>query len=112
MALGTPNKLIEKPLGREVHSERWPWSDWLDAVDYLWSRRLRIALWALAGLMFSIVLAFRICKFPATVQLMPPDNSSAGALASLALPSIVKAPGLAGLAGMAGDLLGIKSTGA
>jgi len=112
MALGTPNKLIEKPLAREVHSERWSWNSWLDAVDYLWSRRLRIALWALAGLVFSIVLAFRICKFPATVQLMPPDNSSTGALASLALPSIVKTPGLAGLAGMAGDLLGMKSTGA
>src|SRR6185437_1033007 len=112
MALGTTNNLIEKRLDREDSSERWRWNDWIDAVYYLWSRRLKIALWACVGLIFSILLASRICKFPATAQLMPPDSSSSGGLASMALPGIIKAPGLAGLAGMAGDLLGAKSTGA
>ncbi len=84
----------------------------MDAFEYLWSRRLKIAVWALTGLTLSIILAFRICKFPATAQLMPPDGSSSGGLASMALPSLMKSPGLAGLAGMAGDLLGGKSTGA
>ena len=112
MALGTTNNLIEKRLDREDSSERWRWNDWIDAGYYLWSRRLKIALWACVGLIFSILLASRICKFPATAQLMPPDSSSSGGLASLALPGIVKSPGLAGLAGMAGDLLGAKSSGA
>lgn len=113
MALTTTNKLIEKPSDTPVAGERWHWSAWLDAFEYLWFRRFKIALWALAGLLFSAVLAFRICKYPATAQLMPPDTSSAGgSLAQLALPGIIKSPGLAGLAGMAGDLLGGKSTGA
>jgi capsule polysaccharide export protein KpsE/RkpR len=111
MALST-NKLIEKPPETPALHTNWQWSEWLDAVDYLWSRRMKIALWTTVGLIFSIVLAFRICKYPATVQLMPPDSSSSGGLAQLALPGILKSPGLAGLAGMAGDLLGAKSTGA
>ena len=109
MALSSPNKLIEKPAGTSVPNSHW--YEWFDALDYLWSRRLRIALWALAGLLFSLLLASRICKYPAKVQLMPPDSSSSGAL-GLALPGLLKSPGLAGLAGMAGDLLGAKSTGA
>lgn len=111
MALSTTNKLVEKPPGPEAAVGLWRWSEWLEACDYLWSRRVNIALWALAGLAFSLVIAFRICKFPATAQLMPPDTS-AGGLGSLALPSIIKSPGLAGLAGLAGDMLGVKSTGA
>jgi len=111
MALSTTNKLIEKPPDPEVAASSWRWSEWLDAWDFLWSRRLRIALWAGVGLILSIILAFRICKFPATAQLMPPDTS-AGGLGPLTLPSIIKSPGLAGLAGLAGDMLGAKSTGA
>lgn len=112
MALSTTNKLIEKPPDPELASSRRHWNRYLDAFDYLWSRRLNVALWAAAGLIFSIVLAFRICKFPATAQLMPPESGSSGSLAQLAMPAILKSPGLAGLAGMAGDVLGGKSTGA
>lgn len=112
MALTTTNKLIEKPPDTPIAGERWQWSSWIDAFDYLWYSWIKIALWALVGLLFSIVLAFRICKYPATAQLMPPDSSSGGGLAQLALPGIIKSPGLAGLAGMAGDLLGGKTTGA
>lgn len=109
MALSSTNKLIERPPGTAVPTSHW--YEWLDVFDYLWSKRIRVALWALAGLLFSLLLASRICKYPAKVQLMPPDTSSSGAL-GLALPGLLKSPGLAGLAGMAGDLLGAKSTGA
>lgn len=112
MALTTTNKLIEKPSDAPVGGERWHLSAWLDAFEYLWFRRFKVVFWALLGLAFSVVLAFRICKYPATAQLMPPDSSSGGGLAGLALPGLLKSPGLAGLAGMAGDLLGGKSTGA
>jgi len=110
MALTTSNKLIQKPPDASRIETPSPWNEWLAAFDYLWFKWLKIALWAAVGLAFSIVLAFRICKYPATVQLMPPDGSSSGSLAELALPSILKSPGLSGLAGMAGDLLGVKST--
>lgn len=112
MALTTSNKLIQKPPDASRLEPPLPWNEWLAAFDYLWSKWPKIALWAVVGLAFSTVLAFRICKYPATVQLMPPDTSSSGSLAELALPSILKSPGLSGLAGMAGDLLGGKSTGA
>jgi len=112
MALTTTNKVIEKPPDIPVGGMQWHWSNWLDAAEYLWSRRAAIAVWTIIGLIFSIFLAFRICKYPATVQLMPPDSSSSGGLAQLALPGILKSPGLAGLSGLAGDLLGGKSTGA
>lgn len=112
MALSSTNNLIEKPSDTSFARRQSHLNDWLDAYDYLWSRRVKIALWAVVGLIFSLVLAFRICKFPATAQLMPPDSASSGSLAQLALPSILKSPGLSGLAGMAGDLLGVKSTGA
>lgn len=112
MALTTTNKLIEKPPDTPIAGERWHWSSWLEAFEYLWYSWIKIALWALVGLLFSVVLAFRICKYPATAQLMPPDSSSGGGLAQLALPGLLKSPGLAGLAGMAGDLLGGKTTGA
>jgi capsule polysaccharide export protein KpsE/RkpR len=84
---------------------------WSAVAEHLWSRRMRILLWALAGAALSAVVAWRVCKFEATVQLMPPD-SSGGGLAALALPNLMKSPALAGLSGMAGDLLGVKSTGA
>lgn len=112
MALTSTNKLLEKPPDTAVVRSQSYVNDWLDAYDYLWSRRVKIALWAAAGLIFSLALGSRICKFPATAQLMPPDSASSGGLAQLALPSILKSPGLSGLAGMAGDLLGVKSTGA
>jgi capsule polysaccharide export protein KpsE/RkpR len=112
MRLSTTDKLMENPSERELTELNPRWNLWLDAIDYLWSKRVRILLWGLAALLLSIPASFRICKYPATVQLMPPDAASSSGLAGLALPSIMKSPGLAGLSGLAGDLLGGKSTGA
>jgi hypothetical protein len=58
---------------------------------------------------------YKYCAFEASVALMPPDSGQSG-LSSL-LPALSRAPGLAAgggsaLAGMAGDMLGMKSTGA
>ena len=112
MPLGTTNNLIEthsEPDIREIHPY---WYACIDLVDYLRSRWRAILLWGLAGLLLAAPIAWRICRYTAVVQLMPPDSSGGGGLASLALPSIIKSPGLAGLSGLAGDLLGVKSTGA
>ena len=112
MPLSTTDKLIDKSSTPDLRDLHPRWSAWIEAIDYLWSKRYRIGLWGLAAMLLAIPASFRICKYPATVQLMPPDSSSGGGLAQLALPSIMKSPGLAGLSGLAGDLLGGKSTGA
>jgi uncharacterized protein involved in exopolysaccharide biosynthesis len=85
--------------------------NWLAAASHLWSRRIRLLVWTVVGTLLSALLTLRICKYEATAQIMPPD-SPGGGMAALAVPSLLKSPGLAGLAGMAGDMLGIKSTGA
>jgi capsule polysaccharide export protein KpsE/RkpR len=112
MPLSTPDKLIARPSEPDFHDLHPRWSAWFDALDYLWTKRYKIALWGLAAMLLAIPASFRICKYPATVELMPPDSSSGGGLAQFALPTLMKSPGLAGLSGLAGDLLGIKSTGA
>ena len=80
---------------------------WIDVVYQLWSQRRQIARWALVGLMLSSIIAWRYPKYDSTAQIMPPDGGNSG-LASL-VPALSKAPGLIG---MAGDLMGVKSTGA
>ena len=89
------------------HGPGWP-----DVLDRLWSRRRRIVAWIAIGVVLSIPLCLRLPKYNSTSQLMPPDTNNASGLAALALPSLSKSPGLAGLAGMAGDMFGLKSTGA
>lgn len=84
------------------------WSDWTTAADRLWSQRRAIFAWAGAGLIVSLGLAFWLPKYHSTVQVMPPDSSS-NSLSALALPALTKMPGLAGLAS---EFIGSKSTGA
>jgi capsule polysaccharide export protein KpsE/RkpR len=80
---------------------------WIEAIHGMWAQRRRIALWGLLGLALSLVVAWRYPKYESTAQIMPPDSSGSG-LASL-LPALSKSPGLVGLAG---DMMGVKSTGA
>ena len=88
------------------------WEKGSALVMYLRSRARAILFWTVVGAVLSGLLAFKLCKYEATAQIMPPDTSSSGGMGALALPALVKAPGLAGLAGLAGDILGTKSTGA
>ncbi len=76
----------------------------------IWDRRRFLLQAAAIGLLASTLLAFLIPKsYTSTAQLMPPDNQSASGMAMMAA---LAAKGGGGLAGMAGDLLGIKSSGA
>jgi capsule polysaccharide export protein KpsE/RkpR len=84
---------------------------WVDAVERLWSHRSIIAKLVIAGLVLSSIAAFVYPKYEATVQLMPPDTASSG-LGALLLPALANKPGLNGLTGIAGDLLGTKDSGA
>jgi capsule polysaccharide export protein KpsE/RkpR len=87
----------------------------------LWSHRKllrRVALYALGA---TVLVAFLIPKrYEATTQLMPPENITGGALAMLGTigargsesSGLNGAVGGAALGGVAGDLLGMKNTGA
>jgi len=77
----------------------------------LWKNRRFLARAILVGLCLGLGVAFLIpSRYESTVQLMPPDSPSGG-LAMLAALS-AKAGGSSGLGSVAGDLLGVKTSGA
>lgn len=76
----------------------------------LWGRRRFFLRAVAAGLLASTLVAFLIPKtYTSITQLMPPDPQSTSGMAMMAAMA-AKAGG--GLAGVAGDLLGLKSSGA
>lgn len=76
----------------------------------LWVQRHFLLRASAVGLLASTILAFLIPKsYTSTAELMPPDQQSTSALAMMA-GMAAKAGG--GLGAVAGDLLGIKSSGA
>jgi capsule polysaccharide export protein KpsE/RkpR len=83
------------------------WLGWTDALYHLWLQRRQIFRWIVLGFFLSLIVAWRYPKYESTAQIMPPDSGGSG-LASL-LPALSKSPGLIG---MAGDMMGMKSTSA
>src|SRR6266567_3927010 len=95
--------LPEAPLAdpREWQAER---------LRLLWKRRRFFLRAGTLGLIASTVVAFLIPKsYTSTTQLMPPDPQSTSGMAMMAAMA-AKAGG--GLGAVAGDLLGLKSSGA
>jgi uncharacterized protein involved in exopolysaccharide biosynthesis len=81
-----------------------------EQLRLLWRRRGFFFRAVAAGLLVSTLVAFLIPKsYTSTTQLMPPDPQSTSGMAMMAAMA-AKAGG--GLAGVAGDLLGLKSSGA
>jgi len=81
-----------------------------EQLRLLWGRRRFFFRTVTAGLLVSTVIAFLIPKsYTSTTQLMPPDPQSTSGMAMMAA---MAAKGGGGLAGVAGDLLGLKSSGA
>lgn len=76
----------------------------------LWEGRrflVRLAVW---GLVLSTIIAFLIPKrYESTTRLMPPDSQSGSGMAMIAA---LAGKGGLGLSSLAGDLLGMKSSGA
>src|SRR5205085_677575 len=98
--------LPEVPLedSRELQAERF---------RLLWDRRRFLFRAGAIGLLASTLVAFLIPKsYTSTAQLMPPDQQSSSALAMMAGMAGMAAKGGGGLGAVAGDLLGIKSSGA
>jgi uncharacterized protein involved in exopolysaccharide biosynthesis len=93
--------------GSQLSKSGPSWLGWTDAVYRLWLQRGRIIRWSALGLALSAAVAWHYPKYESTAQIMPPDSGNAG-LASL-LPALSKSPGMMS---RAGDLMGVKSTGA
>lgn len=81
----------------------------LQRLRILLERRYFLVRAAAWGLLFSTILAFLIpARFESRTQLMPPDAESGGELASLLAMASRSGSGLGMLAG---DLLGVKTSG-
>jgi uncharacterized protein involved in exopolysaccharide biosynthesis len=93
--------------GPQLSAPSPSWLGWTDALYHLWLQRRQIFRWVLLGFVLSLIVAWRYPKYESTAQIMPPDGGGSG-LASL-VPALSKSPGLIG---MAGDLIGMKSTSA
>src|SRR5579871_1181635 len=93
--------------GTQMSAPSPGWLRWTDALYHLWLQRRQIFRWVLLGFVLSLIVAWRYPKYESTAQIMPPDSGGSG-LASL-VPALSKSPGLIG---MAGDLIGMKSTSA
>ena len=79
-------------------------------VRLLWEQRRFLLRWTVIGLVLSLAIALLIpSRYVATTQLMPPDNQSGGGAAAFLAAAGRSGSGLAGLAG---DLLGTKNSGA
>jgi capsule polysaccharide export protein KpsE/RkpR len=77
----------------------------------LWGERHFLRKAFLAGLVVGCLVAVLIpARYEAMVQLMPPDSQSTTGMAMLA--ALTARAGSTNLGGVAGDLLGIKSSGA
>ncbi len=74
----------------------------------LWGHRRMLSRVAAYAVVVSTAVAFLIpARYESTARLMPPDNQSSSSLA-MAAAAMSRAAG--GLGGVAGDLLGLKST--
>jgi uncharacterized protein involved in exopolysaccharide biosynthesis len=116
MHVGTKRQPEVAPRPEAAETSAWeaPFKDPRGAAVHrlklLWQRRRFLSRTAAAGLLLGTLFAFLLPKrFQSTVQLMPPDSQSNSGMALLA--------GLASRTGnnlgaIAGDLVGMKSSGA
>ena len=80
-------------------------------VRFIWSNRRLLLRVFLYSLVVSTSIAFLISnRYQATTQLMPPDGQSGTSMSLIS--AIAARPGMGGLGGVAGDLLGVKNSGA
>jgi uncharacterized protein involved in exopolysaccharide biosynthesis len=81
-----------------------------EMLRMLWERRRALFRASVAGLLISTLVAFLLPKsYTSTAQLMPPDSQSSTGLAMMAA---LAGKTLGSLAGLTGDLLNLKSSGA
>lgn len=85
----------------------------LPYLELFWGHRLTLLRAALYAILASAVIALMIpVRYQAVTRLMPPDTQSSSSLGLLAAMSGRSGIGANALGGLAGDLLGVKSSGA
>lgn len=81
----------------------------VERLRLLWDQRRPLVKFAAWGLALATLVAFLLPKqFESTTRLMPPDGQSHSALAMAAALT----GGMGGISALAGDMLGLKSSGA
>ena len=85
----------------------------LARLRLVWGRRRFLAQAAGLGMLSFALIAFLIpSRYKSTTRLMPPDQNSGSGMGMLAALAGRMTPGGPGLAGIAGDVLGVKGSGA
>ena len=85
--------------------------DFLPYLRLFWEHRRFLFRTGTYALLASVLIAFLIpARYQSLTRLMPPDSQSASGIGMLA--AMAGKGGAAGLGGLAGDLLGVKSSGA
>jgi capsule polysaccharide export protein KpsE/RkpR len=111
----------EDPNGHRIEEVATPDFDVIEFHDkpverlrLLWGERRFLWKTVLIGLVFSTLVAFLIPKhYESTAQLMPPDSTDSSGMAMMAAMFSGGGGGTGGgLGALAGDLLGLKNTGA
>lgn len=83
----------------------------LDYLQLFWASRHLLLRTAICALVASVVIAFLIpVRYQSVTRLMPPDSQASSSLGMLA--AMAGRNGAGSLGGVAGDLLGMKSSGA
>ena len=99
--------MFSEPSAEELRASR---ERTVSHLRLLWEQRPFLLRWTGIGLVVSLLLAFLIpTRYEATTQLMPPDGQSGAGMAML---SAFAGKAGAGLGGIAGDLMGLKNSGA
>jgi capsule polysaccharide export protein KpsE/RkpR len=83
--------------------------NWVSNVSVLWAHRRTLVRGAILAFVLSVAAAFVIPnQYQSTARIMPPETSGAG---TALLAAIAGRTELAGLSGLAGSLLGTRTTG-
>jgi capsule polysaccharide export protein KpsE/RkpR len=110
----TNNVLIEHIDGELVYenvAERKAREKAVARLDLLYDRRRFLGKLLICGLTLFLIIALLIpSKYTSTVQLMPPDQQASSGIAALAALA-GRAGGAGVLTGLAGDVLGLKTSG-
>jgi capsule polysaccharide export protein KpsE/RkpR len=107
---GTENILTDLPLmAAPIPAQH----GWLGYLELLWEQRQLLFRGGLCAVVASTLLALLLpVRYQAATRLMPPDMQSSPGMSLLAGMSARSSGGASALNGLAGDLLGVKSSGA
>lgn len=98
--------------GREPEGSRLD-RGWISYGWLLWEKRRLFYVVAVRALILGTLIAFLIPpRYESTANIMPPEQGDRGALLSLLAGRAGGTEGAAGLASLAGSVLGVSSTGA